>query len=333
MSPNPHNRSLLTLSDLKPEDVRLLLNLAAELKHSKYAGSDNQRLKGKKIALIFEKPSTRTRCAFEVAVYDEGGHLTYIDPASSHLGHKESLKDTARVLGRLYDGIVYRGFQQSVVEELAKYSNVPVWNGLTDTCHPTQALADLLTMGEFGLKPLNQLSFCYLGDACSNVANSLLIGGVQMGMDVRFSAPESFFPNANLVSEMKQLAIDTGAKITLEEDPLKAVSGVDFVYTDVWVSMGDPIQSWEERIHLLRKYQVTKKLMQATGNPLTKFMHCLPAFHNLGTELGRELHEKFGLMELEVTDEVFESEASIVFHQAENRMHTIKAVLVATLAD
>jgi ornithine carbamoyltransferase len=322
---------MLTLQDFTPCEIRFLLNLAAELKNSKYAGNEVPRLKGKNIALIFEKPSTRTRCAFEVAIYDQGGHVTYIDPASSQLGHKESLKDTARVLGRLYDGIEYRGFHQSVVEDLAKFSRVPVWNGLTDEFHPTQVLADLLTMEEFGEKPLRELSFCYLGDARFNVGNSLLIGGTQMGMDVRICAPEALWPNADLLAKMRQLAISTGAKITLESDPRKAVLGADFLYTDVWVSMGEPVQNWENRIKELKKYQVTQELMQATGKPRTKFMHCLPALHNLDTQLTRELYDKFGLTELEVTEEVFESEASIVFSQAENRMHTIKAVLVATL--
>lgn len=332
MSFNLRNRSLLTLQDFNPCDIRFLLNLAADLKRSKYAGNEIQRLKGKSIALIFEKPSTRTRCAFEVATYDQGAHVTYIDPVSSHLGHKESLKDTARVLGRLYDGIEYRGFRQSVVEELAKYSHVPVWNGLTDEFHPTQILADLLTMEEIGEKPLHELSFCYLGNAHSNVSNSLLIGGAKMGMEICISAPEKFWPNAELVSQMSQLATYTGAKITLESDPIKAVHGADFLYTDVWVSMGEPIQNWEESIEQLQRYQVTKKLIQATGKPRTKFMHCLPSFHNLETQIGRELHNKFGLTEFEVTEEVFESEASIVFSQAENRMHTIKAILIATLS-
>jgi ornithine carbamoyltransferase len=328
---NLHNRSLLNLEDFDTQDIRFLLDLAAELKRSKYAGNEVQRLKGKNIALIFEKPSTRTRCAFEVAVYDQGGHVTYIDPSSSQLGHKESLKDTARVLGRFYDGIEYRGFHQSIVEDLAKYSHVPVWNGLTDEYHPTQILADLLTMEEFGEKPLRELSFCYLGDARFNMGNSLLIGGVQMGMDVRISAPKTFWPNDELLNRMKILAEKTGAVITLESDPIKAVKGADFLYTDVWVSMGEPMQAWSDRINQLQRYQINSQLMQATDNPHTKFMHCLPAFHNLETEVGRDIHDKFGLKELEVTDEVFESAASIVFNQAENRMHTIKAVLVATL--
>lgn len=332
MSFNLRNRSLLDLKDFEPRDIRFLLNLAAELKRSKYAGNEHPRLKGKNIALIFEKASTRTRCAFEVAVHDQGGHVTYLDSGSSQLGHKESLKDTARVLGRLYDGIEYRGFHQTVVEEIANYSHVPVWNGLTDEAHPTQILADLLTMEEFGEKPLHELSFCYLGDARFNMGCSLLIGGTQMGMDVRICAPAGLQPPADLVAQMRTLALTTGARITLEIDPLKAVAKADFIYTDVWVSMGEPDNVWKERIAQLLPYQVNTVLMQASGKARTKFMHCLPAFHNLETEVGREIHKKYGLKEIEVTDEVFESDASIVFTQAENRMHTIKAVLVATLA-
>jgi ornithine carbamoyltransferase len=332
MSFNLRNRSLLDLKDFAPRDIRFLIDLAAELKRSKYAGNEHPRLRGKNIALIFEKASTRTRCAFEVAVHDQGGHVTYIDPVGSQLGHKESLKDTARVLGRLYDGIEYRGFHQSVVEDLARFSNVPVWNGLTDEAHPTQILADLLTMEEFGEKPLHEMSFCYLGDARFNMGCSLLIGGTQMGMDVRIAAPAALQPPADLVAQMRELAITTGARITLEADPLKAVAEADFLYTDVWVSMGEPDDVWKQRIDQLLPYQVTSALMRATGKPRTRFMHCLPAFHNLDTEVGRQVHERYGLSEIEVTDEVFESDASIVFTQAENRMHTIKAVLVATLA-
>ena len=332
MSFNLRNRSLLDLKDFAPRDIRFLLDLAAELKRTKYAGNEIARLKGKNIALIFEKASTRTRCAFEVAVHDQGGHVTYIDPVGSQLGHKESLKDTARVLGRLYDGIEYRGFHQSVVEELARFSHVPVWNGLTDEAHPTQILADLMTMEEFGERPLHDMSFCYLGDARFNMGCSLLVGGTQMGMDVRIAAPAGLQPPAALVAEMRVLAATTGARITLETDPLKAVAGADFLYTDVWVSMGEPDAVWKQRIDQLLPYQVTTALMRATGKPRTRFMHCLPAFHNLDTEVGRQVHQKYGLKEIEVTDEVFESEASIVFTQAENRMHTIKAVLVATLA-
>lgn len=332
MSYNLRNKSLLDLKDFSPRDIRFLLDLAAELKRSKYAGNERPLLTGKNIVLIFEKASTRTRCSFEVAMYDQGGHITYLDSAGSQLGHKESLKDTARVLGRLYDGIEYRGFHQSVVEELARFSHVPVWNGLTDEAHPTQILADLLTMEEFGEKPLRELSFCYLGDARFNMGCSLLVGGTQMGMDVRIAAPAEFQPPSTLVAEMQVLARTTGARITIDTDPLKAVAGADFLYTDVWVSMGEPEDVWKKRIDQLLPYQITTTLMQATKNPRTYFMHCLPAFHNLDTEVGRQIHEKYGLSELEVTDEVFESNASIVFTQAENRMHTIKAVLVATLA-
>jgi ornithine carbamoyltransferase len=332
MSFNLHNRSLLDLKDFSPRDIRFLLDLAAELKRSKYAGNELARLKGKNIALIFEKASTRTRCAFEVAVHDQGGHVTYIDPVSSQLGHKESLKDTARVLGRLYDGIEYRGFHQTVVEDIARFSHVPVWNGLTDEAHPTQVLADLLTMQEFGERPLHELSFCYLGDARFNMGCSLLVGGTQMGMDVRIAAPAALMPPPALVAEMRELAKTTGARITLSNDPAEAVKGADFLYTDVWVSMGEPDETWKLRIEQLLPFQVNSALMKATGKPRTRFMHCLPAFHNLDTEVGRQIHERYGLSEIEVTDEVFESDASIVFTQAENRMHTIKAVLVATLA-
>lgn len=331
MSFNLRNRSLLDLEDFEPRDIRFLLDLSAELKRTKYVGNEHQRLKGKNIALVFEKASTRTRCAFEVAVHDQGGHVTYIDPAGSQLGHKESLKDTARVLGRMYDGIEYRGFHQSVVEELARFSHVPVWNGLTDEAHPTQILADLLTMEEFGEQPLHRMSFCYLGDARFNMGCSLLVGGVQMGMDVRIAAPETLRPPEDLIARMRVLAQRTGARVTVEADPRAAVAGADFLYTDVWVSMGEPQEVWKDRIDQLLPYQVNGALIAATGNPRTRFMHCLPALHNLATEVGRWVHEQFGLKELEVTDEVFESEASIVFTQAENRMHTIKAVLVATL--
>ncbi len=331
MSFNLRNRSLLSLQAFEPRDIRYLLDLAAELKRSKAVGNEYQQLKGKNIALVFEKPSTRTRCAFEVAVHDQGGHVTYLDSAGSQIGHKESLKDTARVLGRMFDGIEYRGFHQSAVEDIAKFSHVPVWNGLTDEWHPTQILADLLTMQEFGEKPLHELSFCYLGDARFNMGCSLLVGGVQMGMDVRIASPAALQPPPELIRQMQTLAERTGARITIETDPLRAVLGADFLYTDVWVSMGESDAVWKERIEQLQGFQVNAALMRATGNPRTRFMHCLPAFHNLETEVGRMIHEKFGLSELEVTDEVFESDASVVFTQAENRMHTIKAVLVATL--
>jgi ornithine carbamoyltransferase len=328
---NLHQRSLLKLLDFTPREVRFLLDLAHELKRAKAAGTEVPRLKGKNIALIFEKASTRTRCAFEVAVHDQGGHVTYIDPVGSQLGKKESLKDTARVLGRMYDGIEYRGFHQSVVEELAAFSHVPVFNGLTDEFHPTQVLADLMTMEEFGERPLHTLSFCYLGDARFNMGNSLLIGGALMGMDVRIAAPRPLWPHDDMLVEAHRIAEGTGAKLMLEDQPKKALAGADFVYTDVWVSMGEPDSVWAERIELLKPFQVNAAAMAATGNPRARFMHCLPAFHDLHTEVGRQVHERFGLEAMEVTDQVFESDASIVFTQAENRMHTIKAVLVATL--
>ena len=332
MGYNLRNRSLLDLKDFAPRDIHYLLDLAAELKRAKAAGDEVPRLRGKNIALIFEKASTRTRCAFEVAVHDQGGRVTYLDSVGSQMGHKESLKDTARVLGRMFDGIEYRGFHQTVVEELARFSHVPVWNGLTDEAHPTQVLADLMTMQEFGEKPLHELSFCYLGDARFNMGCSLLIGGTQMGMDLRIAAPAELQPPAELVAQMRTLAQTTGARITIETDPRKAVAGADFLYTDVWVRVGEAPEVWKQRIDQLLPYQVTTALMLATGKPRTRFMHCLPAFHNLDTEVARQVHERYGLNELEVTDAVFESDASIVFTQAENRMHTIKAVLVATLA-
>ncbi len=332
MSFNLRNRSLLELVDFSPRDIGYLLDLAAELKRAKAAGNERPRLKGKNVALIFEKTSTRTRCAFEVAMHDQGGHVTYLDSAGSQLGHKESLKDTARVLGRMFDGIEYRGFHQTVVQEIANCSHVPVWNGLTDEAHPTQVLADLMTMREFGEKPLHELSFCYLGDASFNMGCSLLVGGTKMGMDVRICSPAALAPPPALVAQMRELARTTGARIAIEVDPRKAVAGADFLYTDVWVSMGEADAMWKQRIDLLLPYQVNTALMQATGKPRTRFMHCLPSFHNLETEVGRQVHEKYGLSEIEVTDAVFESEASVVFTQAENRLHTIKAVLVATLS-
>ncbi len=331
MSYNLRARSLLTLTDLSPRDIRYLLDLAHELKRAKAAGTEVPRLRGKNIALVFEKTSTRTRCAFEVAVHDQGGHVTTIDPASSQLGRKESLKDTARVLGRLYDGIEYRGFHQQVVEQLAANAHVPVFNGLTDEFHPTQVLADLMTMEEFGEQPLHRMSFCYVGDAHFNMGHSLLLGGALMGMDVRIAAPMALWPSDEMLARARTIAESTGARIRLEADPHAAVHGTDFVYTDVWVSMGEPESVWAERIALLRPYQVTMALLRASGHPRVRFMHCLPAFHDLNTDVGRQVHERFGLDAMEVTDEVFESDAAIVFTQAENRMHTIKALLVATL--
>ena len=332
MAFNLNNRSLLDLQDFSPQEVRFLIDLAAELKQSKYAGNEIPRLKSKNIALIFEKASTRTRCAFEVAVHDQGGHVTYIDPVSSQMGHKESLKDTARVLGRMYDGIEYRGFHQTVVEDLARYSHVPVWNGLTDEAHPTQILADLLTMRESCEKPLHNITVCYTGDARFNMGCSLLVGCTQMGMDLRIASPTEFQPPEKLLEKMYVLANKTGARITLDTDPVKAVFGADFIYTDVWVSMGEAEDVWKERIAALMPYQVNAALMFASGNPRTRFMHCLPAFHNKDTEIGQHIFAEYGLDALEVTDEVFESDASIVFDQAENRLHTIKAVLVATFS-
>jgi ornithine carbamoyltransferase len=324
-------RSFLDLKDYQPDEIRYLLDLSKELKNAKKSGEEIPYLRGKNIALIFEKTSTRTRCAFEVAMYDQGGHVTYIDSSSSQMGHKESLKDTARVLGRFYDGIEYRGSNQSAVEELAKYAGVPVWNGLTNENHPTQILADLLTMEESSGKNLDELILCYLGDARFNMGNSLMMGGVKMGMDIRIIAPETLWPSYERVLEAQAVAATTGAKLTLHTDPFSTLKAADFLYTDVWVSMGESKSIWEERIKLLKNYQVNQELMRTTENPDVKFMHCLPAFHNMETQVGREIYEHFGLKELEVTDDVFESEASIVFDQAENRMHTIKALLVATL--
>lgn len=331
MAFNLRNRSFLKLLDFTPAEIRFLLDLSVDLKKAKYAGTEQQRLKGKNIALIFEKDSTRTRCAFEVAAYDQGAHVTYLGPSGSQIGKKESMKDTARVLGRLYDGIEYRGFGQAIVEELAKYAGVPVWNGLTNEFHPTQILADLLTMMEHSDKPLHQISFAYCGDARNNMGNSLMVGAAKMGMDFRAVAPKQVWPNEELVAKCREIAATTGAKITLTESVDEGVKGVDFLYTDVWVSMGEPDHVWEERIKLLKPYQVNKEMVEKTGNPKVKFLHCLPSFHNRETAVGEQIYQKFGLEAMEVTDDVFESEHSVVFDQAENRMHTIKAVMVATL--
>ena len=331
MAYNLRNRSFLKLLDFSPKEIQYLLDLAAQLKKAKYAGCEQPRLKGKNIALIFEKTSTRTRCAFETAAYDQGAHVTYLGPTGSQIGIKESMKDTARVLGRMYDGIEYRGFAQKTVEELAQYAGVPVWNGLTNEFHPTQILADFLTMSEHVDKPLNQVSYAYLGDARFNMGNSLLVGGAKMGMDVRIVAPKALQPAPELVEECRKIAAETGARITITDDPKAGVKGCDFLYTDVWVSMGEPDSVWKERIELLRPFQVNSKLMAATGNPKCKFMHCLPAYHNRETKVGEDVFQKFGLNGVEVTEDVFESPASIVFDEAENRMHTIKAVMVATL--
>jgi len=333
MAYNLRNRSFLKLLDYSPKEIQFLLDLAASLKEAKYAGTEQQHLKGKNIALIFEKTSTRTRCAFEVAAKDQGAHVTYLGPTGSQIGVKESMKDTARVLGRMYDGIEYRGFAQATVEELALYAGVPVWNGLTNEYHPTQILADFLTMREHVDKPLNQVSYAYLGDARFNMGNSLLVGGAKMGMDVRIVAPKALQPSAELVAECRKVAKETGARITITDKVDEGVKACDFIYTDVWVSMGEPAEVWKERIEMLRPYQVNAELMRRTGNPECKFMHCLPAYHNLETKVGREVHEQFGLDGIEVTEEVFESRNSIVFDEAENRMHTIKAVMVATLGD
>ena len=328
---NLHGRSFLKLLDFTPAEIRFLLRLAGSLKEAKAAGTEQQRLRGKNIALIFEKDSTRTRSGFEVAAFDQGAHVTYIGPSGSHIGHKETMKDTARVLGRFYDAIEYRGFAQADAETLAAFSGVPVYNGLTDDFHPTQVLADLLTMHEYTHKHLSDIAFCYLGDASGNMAASLMVGAALIGMDIRLCAPKSLWPDTALVTRCKGLAQTNGGQITLTTDPEVAAKGCDYVYTDVWVSMGEPDSVWEERIKLLTPYRVTAPVMAATGNPHAKFMHCLPAFHNRDTEVGEATFQKFGIDCMEVTDDVFESAASVVFDQAENRMHTIKAVLVATL--
>ncbi len=328
---NLKNRNFLKLLDFSTTEINFLLELSADLKKAKYTGTEQQKLKDKNIALIFEKSSTRTRCAFEVAVHDQGGNVTYLGPSGSQIGNKETMKDTARVLGRMYDGIEYRGFAQDIVEELGAYAGVPVWNGLTNEYHPTQILADFLTMKEHIDKPLNQVKFAFLGDARNNMGNSLMIGAAKMGMDFRAIAPESLHPDSALVKQAKEIAKTTGAKITLTEDVAKGVKDCDFLYTDVWVSMGEPEKVWKERIELLLPYQINKKTMELTGNKNAKFMHCLPAFHNRDTKVGEEIYQKFGIDAMEVTEEVFESEASIVFDEAENRLHTIKAVMVASL--
>ena len=330
---NLKNRSFLKLLDFDKRDVVYLLDLARDLKRAKYAGNEEQRLRGKNIALIFAKASTRTRCAFEVAAYDQGASVTYMDPTGSHLGKKESVKDTARVLGRMYDAIEYRGDAQDIVEELAAHAGVPVYNGLTDRFHPTQMLADLMTMREYMPQAWHEFSYAYVGDARSNMGNSLMIAGCLMGMDVRIGAPKGLWPDEGLVARARELAQASGARLTITEDAAQAVNGVQFIHTDVWVSMGEAESVWEERIGLLKPYQVNAALMAASGNPRVRFMHCLPAFHNLETEVGRQIHEKFGLDAMEVTEEVFESPAGVQFEQAENRVHTIKALMVATLGN
>ncbi len=333
MVSNLKNRNFLKLLDFSQKEMKHLIDLSADLKKAKYNGIEQQKLKNKNIALIFEKSSTRTRCAFEVAVHDQGGNVTYLGPTGSQIGGKETMKDTARVLGRMYDGIEYRGFGQKIVEELGEYAGVPVWNGLTNEYHPTQILADFLTMQEHSDKPLHKISFAYLGDARNNMGNSLMIGAAKMGMDFRAVAPNSLQPDAELVDQAKKIALEAGGLITITDDIAKGVKGCDFLYTDVWVSMGEAQEVWKDRIELLLPYQINKGTMDLTGNPNVKFMHCLPAFHNSDTSIGADIYSKFGIHAMEVTEEVFESEASIVFDEAENRLHTIKAVMVATLGE
>ena len=333
MSINLHTRHFLKLLDFSQQEIDYLLDLAAELKWAKSSATEEQKLVGRNIALIFEKSSTRTRCAFEVAAYDQGAHVTYLGPSGSQIGTKESMKDTARVLGRMYDGIQYRGFGQAIVEELARYAGVPVWNGLTNEFHPTQILADLLTMREHCKKPLSQIKFAYLGDARNNMGNSLMVGAARMGMDFRAAAPKAYQQSEELQSICRGIAAGSGSRITITDNLEEAVKDCDFLYTDVWVSMGEPDSAWAERIELLKPYQVNAKTMELTGNSAVKFLHCLPAYHDRNTKIGEDIYRKFGLEAMEVTDEVFESKASIVFDQAENRMHTIKAVMVATLGN
>jgi ornithine carbamoyltransferase len=330
---NNRNRNLLSLVHHSERDLHYLLDLSRDLKRAKYSGVTRRSLEGRNIALIFEKTSTRTRCAFEVAAYDEGAHVTYIDPASSQIGHKESMKDTARVLGRMYDAIEYRGAGQEIVEELAEYAGVPVFNGLTNEFHPTQMLADVLTMSEHSSKPLHEIAYAFVGDGRNNVANSLLLVGAKLGMEVRIGAPRELWPSDEHVAMCREFAAESGARLQITDNPTDAVRGVDFIHTDVWVSMGEPIESWAERIELLLPFQVNKELMAAAENPRVRFMHCLPAFHNAETTVGARIAEQYPDLAngVEVTDDVFESPANIAFEQAENRMHTIKAILVAAL--
>ncbi len=331
MKHNLNNRNFLKLIDFSTQEINFLLELSESLKKAKYAGTEQAQLSGKNIALIFEKASTRTRCAFEVAAYDQGAHVTYLGPSGSQIGQKESMKDTARVLGRMYDGIEYRGFGQNIVEELGKYAGVPVWNGLTNEFHPTQILADFLTMKEHSEKPLSEIKFCYLGDARNNMGNSLMVGAAKLGMDFRAAAPKECQPTTELQNQCKEISKNTGAKILITNNVKTAVKDCDFLYTDVWVSMGEPDKVWEERIKLLLPYQINKNTMDLTNNPNVKILHCLPAFHNRDTKVGEDIFRKFGIDAMELTEEVFESKASVVFDQAENRLHTIKAVMVATL--
>lgn len=333
MAFNLRNRNFLKLLDFTPKEIKYLLDLSKDLKTAKYAGTERQRLKGKNVVLLFAKDSTRTRCAFEVAAMDQGAGVTYLGPSGSQMGKKESMKDTARVLGRMYDGIEYRGFGQEIVEELGAHAGVPVWNGLTNEFHPTQILADFLTIMEHSDKPLNQVTLAYLGDARNNMGNSLMVGCAKMGMKFRAVAPKELWPSEDLVKQCKEIAKDTGASITLTDDPKEGVKDADFLYTDVWVSMGEPEEEWEKRIKLMKPYQVNMEMIKNTGNPNVKFLHCLPAFHNRETTVGEEIYQKFGMESLEVTEDVFESDHSIVFDEAENRLHTIKAVMVATLGD
>jgi len=333
MAVNLRGRSFCKELDFTAGEFRFLLKLSADLKAAKYAGTERPRLAGKNIALIFEKTSTRTRCSFEVAAHDQGAHVTYLDPSGSQIGHKESMKDTARVLGRFYDGIEFRGKRQADVEALATYSGVPVWNGLTDEWHPTQMLADMLTMTEHSDKPAHEITYAYLGDARNNMGHSLLVTGALLGMDVRLVAPRELWPSQEIRTAAEGLAATSGARVTVTDDVAAGVRGADFLYTDVWVSMGEPKEVWDSRIAQLKDYQVNAATMEATGNPRVRFMHCLPAFHDRETAVGEEIYAKTGMDALEVTDEVFESDASIVFDQAENRMHTIKAIMVATLGD
>lgn len=332
MAVNLRHRSFLKLLDFSPDEIRFLLRLSADLKAAKYGGYEQPRLVGKNIALIFEKTSTRTRCAFEVAAYDQGAHVTYLGPEGSQIGHKESMKDTARVLGRMYDAIEYRGFSQETVEELARHAGVPVYNGLTDEFHPTQILADMLTMQEHSDKPLREVAYCFLGDARNNMGNSLMVGGCKLGMEVRLCAPRSLWPADELVMTCRGIAAETGARLTLTDDVNEAVQKADFLHTDVWVSMGEPAEVWQKRIELLRPYQINAGTVAATGNERVHVMHCLPAFHDRGTTIGEQIYRDFGLESMEISDDIFESPRSIVWDQAENRMHTIKAVMVATLA-
>lgn len=326
-------KNFLKLLDFTPDQIREFLALAAQLKADKKAGCEKQHLVGKNIVLLFEKDSTRTRCSFEVAAHDQGAHVTYLGPSGSQMGKKESIEDTARVLGRMFDGIEYRGYEQEIVEKLAEYSGVPTWNGLTNEYHPTQILADFLTMSEHCDKPLSEMKFCYLGDARYNMGNSLMVGCAKMGIDFRAACPAGYAPEPWLVEECQKIAAETGGKVTITQDVAEAVKDCDFLYTDVWVSMGESDEAWAERLDVMMPYQVNMDVIRATGNPDVKFLHCLPAFHDLKTRVGREVYEKFGKAELEVTDEVFESKHSIVFDEAENRMHTIKAVMVATLGN